>query len=326
MYTGSYKNLGGQNCTSDGPSLDQLVSSAIAAKVTLPQPLLNITLNGQSTSFRSAGNRNTGESSPTRLFSSLFSSPTFGMGSARDQQTSVLDLVLGELSTFKSRMGTDDQAKIDAHLDAVRQLETRLAATPSSCVAPKSDNSSTAYQDQVKAMIDIAAMALRCDLTRVVSMVLGADGGSSPGSFPFLGITDDYHGVAHEGAAGYALKSKIDLWYYRQVADLATQLDGSAEGAGSALDNSVIVAGQDMAEGSTHCIAGTQFLLVGSAGGYFKTGRVVKLGRWAGKTGSYWQGDSGVAHNKLLASLSNAVDVPTSAVGSIPGTLDELTR
>jgi hypothetical protein len=329
-FTGTYVNTGNQNCTSGGPSLDQVVSDAFAKDVTLKIPLLNITLNGTSTSYRAAAQRNTGENNAARLFTSLFGSaklPAAQVGSALEAQKSVLEFVGGELTSFTAKMGAEDKAKIDAHLDSVRQLEKRLSAAPTggaACAAPAAPVG-TAYDANVKAMMDMAGMALRCDLTRVVSMVLGADGGSSPGSFPFLQVSGDYHGLAHQGAAGYASKSKIDTWYFQQVANLATSLESSAEGLGTLLDNSVIVTANDMCEGALHSVMGHGMLVVGSGGGYFKTGRVKRLGAFATRTGTYWKGDAGVAHNKLLASIGNAMGVAMTGFGTLPGTLDELT-
>ena len=112
---------------------------------------------------------------------------------------------------------------------------------------------------------------------------------------------------------------------YEQVARLAKAMDSVVEGTGTALDNMVIAVGNDMAEGSSHYVGGLPFVLIGSCGGYFKTGRTVKLGNWASKTGEYWKNDSNVPHNKLLASLSNAMDVPATSFGEgYTGTLDEL--
>jgi hypothetical protein len=54
------------------------------------------------------------------------------------------------------------------------------------------------------------------------------------------------------------------------------------------------------------------FTLIGSCGGFFKTGRVVK----------YPSGP----HNKLLATICNAMDVPMTGYGApeLSGTLPEL--
>ena len=328
IYTGTYKNTGGQNCTSTGPSIDQVVSDAVAKQVTLPMPLLVITVQGESTSFRGPGQRNTGESDPQRLFDRLFTSsvmPAADVERLRQKRQSVLDFVGQELQGFQTRMGTEDRAKIQAHFESIRQLETQLGASSAACTAPMTDTTKKTFQDQVPAMMDITAMALRCDLTRSVSVCWADDGGYRPITLPFLDINSSFHDVAHKGTAGYPQKIKADTWMYTQVARLVQQLNDAKEGSESVLDHSVVVVGNDMNEGSNHYVGGLPFVLIGSCGGYFKTGRTVQLGSWAGKTGEYWKGASGVPHNKLLASLCSAVDVPMTAFGEgYGGTLDEL--
>ena len=193
------------------------------------------------------------------------------------------------------------------------------------CTPPTVNTASKVFQDKVAAMLDMTAMALRCDITRTVSICWADDGGYRPITLPWLDINSSFHDIAHLGNDGYPTKIKADVWMYEQVARLAAGLDGAVEGNGTTLDNSVIVVGNDMNEGSGHYVAGMPFVLIGSCGGYFKTGRTVKLGDWANKTGTYWNGDSNVPHNKLLASLSNAMDVPATSFGEgYAGTLDEL--
>lgn len=328
IWTGTYKNTGGQNCTSNGPSIDQVVSDAVAKQVSLQMPLLVITVEGESPSWRGAGQKNTGEGDTKRLFDKLFSSatmPSADLEKTRAKRKSVLDFVGSELTGFSQRMGTEDKVKIDSHLESIRQLEKQLTASAMACVPPTVMTGSKVFQDKVAAMLDMTAMALRCDITRSVSICWADDGGYRPITLPWVDINSSFHDIAHLGKDGYPDKIKADIWMYEQVARLAKNLDSAVEGTGTALDNSVIAVGNDMAEGSSHYIAGIPFVLIGSCGGYFKTGRTVKLGNWANKTGEYWKGDSNVPHNKLLASLSNAMDVPTTAFGEgYAGALDEL--
>jgi hypothetical protein len=328
IYTGTYQNTGGQNCTSKGPSIDQVVSDSIAKQVALPQPLLVITVEGESTSWRGPEQRNTGEGDAKRLFDKLFASaamPSEDLAKIRERRKSVLDFVGQELTGFSQRMGTEDKAKIDAHFESIRQLEAQLTANTMACGQPMVNTGSKIFQDKVAAMLDMTAMALRCDITRAVSICWADDGGYRPITLPWLDINSSFHDVAHQGKDGYSAKIKADIWMYEQVARLAANLDGAVEGTETALDHSVIVVGNDMNEGSGHYVGGLPFVLVGSCGGYFNTGQTVKLGNWAKKTGEYWNGDSGVPHNKLLASLANAMDVPTTAFGEgYAGTLDEL--
>lgn len=328
IYTGTYKNTGGQNCTSTGPSLDQAYSDAVAKQVNLKQPLLVISVQCQGTSFRAAGARNTGEGDAKRLFDTLFSSTAMrpeDVAKLRQRRQSVLDLVATQLESYQARLGTEDRAKISAHLDSVRQLEKQLSAGGAACTEPMTNTSSNSYQDVVPAMMDITAMALRCDLTRSVSIAWADDAGGRPVTLPWVDINSDLHAIAHQGQPGYGQKKRSDIWMYEQVARLAKQLDEATEGSETVLDHSAIVVGNDMNEGSNHFVGGMPFVIVGSAGGYFKTGRTVRLGSWAGKSGEYWRGESGVPHNHLLASLSNALDMPTDSFGEgYAGTLDAL--
>jgi hypothetical protein len=67
----------------------------------------------------------------------------------------------------------------------------------------------------------------------------------------------------------------------------------------------------DMEEGASHYVGRCPFLLIGSCGGYFKPG-VFRYSK--------------TPHNKLLATLCNAMDVPVTSYGAAgyEGTLTEI--
>jgi len=88
------------------------------------------------------------------------------------------------------------------------------------------------------------------------------------------------------------------------VALMLAKLDGAKEGDGTALDNTVVVTANDMEDGASHYIGKIPFVLIGSCGGFFKTGQFQKYSK--------------VAHNRLLVSLLNAMDVPVTEFG-LPG-------
>jgi hypothetical protein len=159
----------------------------------------------------------------------------------------------------------------------------------------------------------------------------------------------EVHSIAHLNA-GYPPKIKIDTWYMTQLAYLAGALDGVVEGGATALDNSLVVMGNAMGEGSVHNVSDVPFILVGGAAGALRTGRVVRVGSWLGKTPSASSGapanftsadlsmsvsdvasapagtDRGLtANNHLLASVSNLMGVPATSFGTgYPGTLTSL--
>ena len=329
LFTGTYKNLGGQSSTATGPSIDQVVSDEVAKTVNLPSPLIAINVQGNAPSFGVNGARNTGETQVARLFTTLFSGrtmPPSTVAALTARRQSVIDYLKTELSGYGTRLGTDDRARVATHLDSIRQLEKQLTATNPVMCSPTNPGAPTEYQASTKAFNDMVAMALRCDVTRAVSISWAGDGGQPPNSMPFLNV-GDVHGVAHQGSAGYATKVQIDTWYIQQLAYLATALDSTAEGTGTLLDNSLLVMGNDMTEGSFHSVSAIPFVLVGTAGGALRAGRTVKVGTWATKTGNYWSGgNTGIPHNRLLASIANFMDVTTTGFGApmYPGTLSEL--
>ena len=300
MFTGTYKNVGGQTAIATGASIDQVVASAVATKVNLPMPLLSVSaVQGMSTSYRADGSLNTSETDPARLFKTLFASqalPPAALEALKARRQSVLDYLTTELLSYGTRLGTDDRAKVGAHLESIRQLEIVAHGDAAGRRAAADPGAPTEYQASMKAFSDLVATALRCDITRTVSLVWADHGGSAPYAMPFLklGGSDleigEVHAIAHQGPEGYALKAKIDGWYMSQLAALAQALDATVEGAGTALDNSLIVMGNAQAEGSTNRVDDIPFILVGGAGGAARTGRTVRVGAWPGNLVNSWAG------------------------------------
>ena len=80
-------------------------------------------------------------------------------------------------------------------------------------------------------------------------------------------------------------------------------LDAIPEGDGTVLDNTIIVWCSEVSAGNTHSHNEMPFLIAGGGAGRLKMGR-------------YLQYD-GVAHNKLLVSILNALDVPVDSFGHV---------
>ena len=85
------------------------------------------------------------------------------------------------------------------------------------------------------------------------------------------------------------------------MATLLSGLQGSAEGATTALDNTVVLICNDMREGNDHYSAQIPFVMVGGCGGYFKTGQIV--------------GFNSVPNNQLLTSICHAMGLQVAGVG-----------
>ena len=111
-----------------------------------------------------------------------------------------------------------------------------------------------------------------------------------------------------------ALVLALTAWIMSNVANLASQLDAVQEPGGTALDNSILLTMSNMDEGANHFNGKIPITMIGSCGGYFKTNQVVR----------YTKG----AHNKLLASICNAMGLMVPGIGApqYVGLLPELIK
>jgi hypothetical protein len=205
---------------------------------------------------------------------------------------SVLDAVSGNLADLEARLGATERAKLDLHLNAVRQLEQRLSSSlGASCshrpsmpplnfgaTAPELlVSSEDAVPELVGDMVDLAAVALICGLVRVATVQLGYGGGKW--RFAWENINLNCHDqVAHldtsdagSSAVNTARVVSINRYYATQIARLAKQLDAIPEHDGTMLDNTLIVWGNEIGRGD-HSLENVPIVLIGKAGGALPLG------------------------------------------------------
>jgi hypothetical protein len=242
-----------------------------------------------------------------RAFEGLGADPA-GLARLRADRKSVLDAVSKQFARLSAKVGKEDRDKLGAHAQAIRDLELRLSAPGAtlgaSCRAPTRpdvDRSSVSkYPEVGKLQMDLLIMALACDLTRVGS-IMWSHAGPTPGS-PWLGFNDGHHALSHMGESDLDAQTKLSrlkAWYAEQLAYLVATMKTIPEGDGTMLDNTVIWWCSELSVGPTHSHRDMPFVLAGGAGGYFRTGRLVDLGRDAANKGR--------THNDLLVSLCHAM-------------------
>jgi len=297
------------------PSIDSIFADSLLA-----QGVANAQLNvgcrpyKSATSYRTGGTPNTQQNDPYKLFASLFGTTTMpvDMNALIARRKSVLDFVGGELTTFAKNLGTQDKSTVMIHLDSIQSLEAQLkpaTGTPATCTAPTitptglNFNTVANYPNHVKFMSDLVAAAVICGKSRAVTMDLIDNGGGNSLTFPWLNIpSPDFHAIAHQGSANYAQKAVIDQWFYQAcVAEVVGKLAAASEGSGTVLDNTVILVTNDMSEGAAHFVGQIPYVIIGSGGGFFKTGRTVTF-------------PNQIPNNHLLTSVLHALGM-TSVTG-----------
>lgn len=334
LNTGNFATAGQNNAGwGQGISLDQELAKHIGGGTRFPSLELGVMVTDNNVRGRIsyAGNNQPMPvaDDPYAVFDRVFSglSPAMGdtsMDRVRLERKSVMDYVLAETKAVRTKLDGDDRNKLDQHISALTNIEKRLQAPPVSemgCRSPtvgnRLDPKATANMPVVgKLQMDLAAAALACDLTRVVT--LQWTWAESIQTFPWLGLGNfPHHTRSHAPDSDQdALEGllKINEWYGQQFAHLVTALDSYPEGDGTLLDNTVVVWGIEVAKGNNHSHKDIPFVMAGRAGGVFRTGRFVDYG------------GAGRQHNDLLVTLANAMDHniqtfgdPTRVSGPLPG-------
>ncbi len=239
------------------------------------------------------------EESPQAMFDRLFGDLDLdaqAVNRLKAERGSVIDLVKGDLSKLQSRSGGGDRLKMDAHLAAIRAIETRNSSVEPTCEVPELDldldpNANDNFPVVSRRHIDQLVMALACDLTRVASLQWSVS--ASRTVFSWLGHTETHHGISHgDDNASFDRITDINIWYAEEVKYLLDGLAAVPEGDGTLLDHSLVVWGNELATGNNHSGRGLPFVLAGGANGMIETGRYLQ--------------SSGV-HNRLLVSLCHAM-------------------
>lgn len=290
------------------------------------------------------------EANPNAMFAKIFADARAGSAATaaadpdathklqlmQQRRMSVLDGVLEELAAVSSAAGRDDRARLDAHASAVRDFEKTLSSlnagtpdAPPDCGKPAVDTSALAGQAKWNGGIENASvpnldkiaavqqqllvLALRCDMTRVASLMYNRSLSSQTFEFlPIVNKTTISHMFAHTWRSSKQLEADfvvVKRWRASMFRDLVLALKDAREGAGTLLDSTVVLWTCEMGLGS-HAPTNVPFVIAGNAGGALKTGRFLD-----------YEGES---HNKLFIALANAVGVPLTSFGNATGPLPRL--
>ncbi|MBM75066.1 MAG: Tat (twin-arginine translocation) pathway signal sequence domain protein [Proteobacteria bacterium] len=285
-------NGGGSESVTNNRSLDQIVAEHISGGCRFPSLELGVHTSawGGSVqtrmSYAGPGIFVTPDDSPSNVYQRMFGELLVGEEEAskrRLRRQMILDRSKDEINALSSRLGSQEQVKLEAHLASLEQLENSINAVPECAPSVAPDAFTTYGNDQFPAIttaqMDLAVTALACDMTRVVSLQLSHTVG--PTVFSWLGINEGHHSLSH--AADSNLEQVLhyvqcERWYAEQFSALLTLLKNQSdpETGGSLLDTTLVVWAQELGDGRMHTCTDVPFVLAG--GGAFETGRFLDVG------------------------------------------------
>lgn len=323
LLDGDFAGDGGASAGwAGGISLDQHVANQVGHATPFASLELGVTVQGASVksriSYRAAGQPLPPENSPYAAYQRLFGD-SLGDPLAIERRTArrhaVLDAVADQHGRLRDRLGTEDREKLHNHLLGIETIRTRLdkSVIDFGGACQPLDQGEPLDFDKVANMpivgelqMDLLAMAMACDLTRVATLMWSNSAANHVLSFVDPSIVEGHHSLAHKGDEDLSKveqNTKINTWYAQQLASLIDRLKAMPEGDGTVFDNTVILWVNEQTKGNNHDRRDMPYLLAGNAGGHFNTGRFV-----------WFDGD--VGHNRLMVSLLHAMDIDEDEFGN----------
>ncbi|WP_434479517.1 DUF1552 domain-containing protein [Gemmatimonas sp.] len=198
---------------------------------------------------------------PRAAFDLLFGagSTNADRSSRRKDNGSILDWVVGEMSTLKRQLGPTDRRRVDQYLENVRELERRIQKVEAKNqsgderLLPEAPvGVPDSFEEHVKLMFDIQVLAFQSDMTRVFSFKTGRDASSR--TFPESGTNKGFHPASHHGGRESAILefNLINKYHVSMLPYFLQRLKETKEGDSNLLDNTTIVYGSPMADGNVH--------------------------------------------------------------------------
>jgi hypothetical protein len=235
---------------------------------------------GSTISFRTATQPLPMEHNPRKLFYRLFGQgDTAAERAAIAAQTgSLLDLVTDEASSLRRELGAADQARMAEYLDSVREIERqslKMADQDFSALdlpdAPAGVPQD--FDEHINLMFDLAALAYRAGLTRIVSFMMAAE--ISMLTYNQVGVSEAFHPLSHHqnNADKIARLAVVQTYHSTVFARFLDKLKNTPDGDGSLLDHSLLLYGSNMSDSNLHNADPLPSVVFGRAYGVLKGGQ-----------------------------------------------------
>jgi hypothetical protein len=221
---------------------------------------------------------------PRALFERMFGDDGDLSQQARDRRNlyrrSILDYVTEDSKKLESRLGPSDRAKLDQYMTSVREVEVRIEKNEKNNqhVDPgmeKPGGTPGDFAEHFKLQSDMITIAFQADLTRTVTFLVGREGSNR--AYREIGVPEGHHNLTHHRNNPEMIErvAQINCYHMRTFAAWMEKMKAHQEGDGSLLDNCMIVYGSGISDGNRHTHEDLPTLILGSGGGYLKTGRRV---------------------------------------------------
>ena len=213
---------------------------------------------------------------PRMAFDQLFGAGgSDGERKARRRSTaSVLDYVNAQVADLNRKLDPSDRRRMEQYLENVREIERRIQrvesrnATGDERTLPGAPAGvPDSFDEHMKLMFDLQALAFQADVTRVFSFKTGRDASSRV--YPESGVSKGFHPASHHGnkPANVLEFAQINRYHVSLLPYFMEKLQAIDEGGTNLLDKSLIIYGSPMGDGNVHNHKRCPLVLLGGAHG-----------------------------------------------------------
>ena len=213
---------------------------------------------------------------PRMAFDQLFGAggSTSERASRRRATSSVLDYVTSQVADLNRRLDPSDRQRMERYLDDVREIERRIQKVEARNMTGDTRELPSApagvpdsFDEHVKLMFDLQALAFQADVTRVFSFKMGRDASSRV--YPESGVAKGFHPASHHGnkPANITDFGLINKYHVSLLPYFLEKLQSIQDGDASLLDRSLIVYGSPMGDGNVHNHKRCPLVVVGGSHG-----------------------------------------------------------
>jgi hypothetical protein len=208
----------------------------------------------------------------------------FGEGGSAEERLargqlnrSILDWIAHDVTRLQKGLGASDRQRLNAYLDDVREIERRIqkiekynssGEARSLPAAPL--GVPDAFEEHVKLMFDLQALAFMTDVTRVSAFKLSRD--VSGRVWPESGVKTPFHPCSHHGEdpTKIAEFAKLNRYHVSLLPYFLDKLKNTPDGDGNLLDHSMVMYGSPMGDSNVHNHKRVPLVLLGHANGKLK--------------------------------------------------------
>src|SRR5271155_1243312 len=216
---------------------------------------------------------------PRMAFENLFGDGTTPEERLARQKVnrSILDWISHDVARLQKNLGPADRHRLNAYLDDVREIERRIeriekynSSGEARALPAAPLGVPDSYEEHVRLMFDLQALAFMTDTTRVSSFKMSRD--VCQRVYTESGVKVPFHSASHHGETPSKIAdfAKINRYHVSLLPYFLEKLKNTPDGDGNLLDHSLIMYGSPLGDSNAHNHKRVPIFLAGHANGKVK--------------------------------------------------------